>query len=234
MDQITPLKIGVVILLSGIPFMIALFFFLGRDAVPGAIDNLTAVGVCMGIAKYLKDLPKAEAEKIFSELEVVILLTGSEEAGDRGAEAFARAHAAEYNQIDTTVVNMESLSDSAMQKIVTKELTTNTVCTPKIYNLLAECAKELGINYKLQELPAIAGGTDCAGFFKGGLQVSGLEGIRYKDYLNWYHSDKDNLAIIHTEKRENSDSGTDYKTLNVRGAMVNCFKICVKYLEKLA
>jgi putative aminopeptidase FrvX len=112
------------------------------------------------------------------------LFTGSEEAGDRGAEAFGYAHSGEYNQIDSTVVNLESITDSYLQKIVAEEKTTRTKCDPAISDLLAQCAEELSIRAQKQVLPAIAGGTDCAGFAKGGLRVSGLEGIRYNTYLH--------------------------------------------------
>jgi hypothetical protein len=218
-------------LLVNLPHLIALFLFLGRDAVVGALDNLSAVGVVFGIADLIKNLNQDQRQKLLQETEIMILFTGAEEAGDRGAEAFSKLHAPEYNKIDTMVVNLESLTDSALQKIVVEEKTTRTKCDPRIYKLLGKAAEEMGIVYQFQALPEIAGGTDCAGFAKGGLAVSGLEGIRYSDYLQWYHSDRDNLDLINQDVRPDEDNGNDYKTLNVRGSMTNALKICAKYID---
>jgi hypothetical protein len=228
-NGISPEKLVIVILISGIPFFLALFLFLDKEAGPGVIDNLSAVGVCFGIAHTLKNYPIPE---LLKDIEIIILFTGAEEAGDRGAEAFAREHAKEFNQIDTTVVNLESLSDSNLQKIEIAEETTRVKCDPDIYTLLGEAAKELGIKFQFQALPSIAGGTDVAHFIKGGFRTSGLEGIRYSDYLHWYHTDRDSLDLIHLEKRPDVDNGKDHRSLNVRGAMMNAYRICMKYIEK--
>jgi hypothetical protein len=44
------LRVLVLLALNAVPFFISLFLFLGRNAVVGALDNLSAVGVCHGIA----------------------------------------------------------------------------------------------------------------------------------------------------------------------------------------
>jgi hypothetical protein len=197
------------------PFLLANFMFQGPGNVMGAVDNLSAVGV-LGIAEQLKIWRETHADQYPKNTEVVLLLTGSEEGGDRGAEAFARKHSAEYSQIQTDVVNLESLKDPTTLKIITKELTTRTICTPEISHLLAKAAQELSISAKFQDLPEISGGTDCHGFVKGGLRCSGIEGIKYEDYLSWYHTERDNLPLI--DKR-------------VEQAMCDTFRICLKYLN---
>lgn len=201
-----------------IPFLLSNFFFLGPETIKGAIDNLSAVGVALGIAEQLKNWRDAKSENYPKNTEVLVLLTGSEEGGDRGAEAFARRHAEEYKKIPTDVFNLESLKDPDSLKIITKELTTRTICTKEIYELIMESAIELNILAKFQDLPEISGGTDCHGFIKGGLRCSGIEGIKYEDYLSWYHTERDDIPLLDKE---------------TEATMCNTFQICMKYLEKL-
>lgn len=71
-----------------IPFYILLYFFCTfKVVVPGANDNLTGVLASVAVLKCLK-----ESGIRFEHTEVAVLLTGSEEAGLRGAFAWARKH----------------------------------------------------------------------------------------------------------------------------------------------
>ena len=131
--------------------------------------------------------------------------------------------------IDTTCVNLESLSESRYQKIFKSELAVDL--SPEVYNLLVKCCEELGIEYKLVDCPGVAGGTDARGLVKGGLKAAALEGIVWEDYLSYYHTDRDKLSIINKERRPCDDHGTNWSNRNVRCAMENGLKICLKYLE---
>ncbi len=130
------------------------------------------------------------------------------------------------------MVNLESLTECAYQGIFTRENTTRTDLSPEVYNLLAECCKDLDIKYKLEEMPGIAGGTDGAGFVRGGLKSASLIGLKYKDYLSYYHTDRDNLQLLNKQRKPLTDDGTDWTNRNIRGAMEMALKICLKYLEK--
>jgi len=212
--------------------IIGLFFWQGKKAVPGAIDNLTAVAISLCIAKILADWRQNTPDKYPQNTEVVIAIVGCEEAGQRGSEAFAAKHAAEYNAIDTTCVNFESVADSSMIKILSEEKTTGTKLAPEVYTLLDQCATELGITHMLEAQPAVSGGTDAAGFAWGGLKGSSLLGLKYQDYLAYQHTDYDNLDLINKERRPWADNGTNWRNRNVRGAMEQALCIAVRYLEK--
>ena len=211
--------------------IIALIFFISKKATPGATDNLTGVAVIMCVAKILNDWRSKYSDLFPQNTEIIISILGSEEIGLRGAKAFALKHAKEYNKIDTTVVNCDTLTESRYQKIFTRENTTRTDLSPEIYNLLIKCCEELNIKYVLKEMPGISGGTDAAGFIKGGLKASSLEGIVWGDYLSYYHTDRDNLDIINKKRKPCEDMGTKWNERNVRGAMENAVKIMLKYLE---
>jgi putative aminopeptidase FrvX len=160
---------------------------------------------------------------------VVIGIFGSEEPGCRGAEAFAQKHAEEYNKIDTTCVNFESLTETRHQGIFNKE---GTLEFPKeIVNLLAQCCEELGYEPDVGPCPPIAGGTDARGLAKYGLKASSLIGLQYKWYLHYYHTDRDNMDMINKERRPLDDPGTSWKNFNVRGAMEMALKVALQYLQ---
>jgi len=225
------IKIAQLLFLIIIPSAFALFFLTSKKATPGAVDNLTAVAVCLCISKILSEWKIKYPHLYPKKTEVIILISGSEEIGTRGAEAFAKRHAFDYNKIDTTCVNLESLTESRYQKIFTRENTTRINLSSDVYNLLAKCCEELGIEYQLIEMPAVAGGTDAAGFVRYGLKAASLEGIIWEDYLSYYHTDRDNLSMINKERRDCKDIGTSWNKRNIRCAMENALKICLKYLE---
>ncbi|MFX1393576.1 MAG: M28 family peptidase [Promethearchaeota archaeon] len=227
----TLLKVSQLLFLITIPSAIALFFLTSKKATPGAVDNLTAVAVCLCISKILSEWKQKYPHLCPKNTEVIILISGSEEIGTRGAEAFAKKHALDYNKIDTTCVNLESLTESRYQKIFTRENTTRVNLSFEVYNLLAKCCEELGIEYQLIEMPSVSGGTDAAGLVRYGLKAASLEGIIWKDYLSYYHTDRDNLSMINRERRDCNDIGSSWNKRNIRCAMENALKICLKYLE---
>ena len=106
----TIVKTAILQMIGATPSFIMLFFFTSRKAVPGAVDNLTAVATAMCVGKVVKEWKDQKPEYFPKNTEVVISIVGCEEIGLRGSEAFGKKHAAEYNKIDTTVVNLESLT----------------------------------------------------------------------------------------------------------------------------
>ena len=79
-----------------IPFEFAFLFFQSwTKSVPGASDNLSGCYVGMATIKAL-----AEAGVRFENTEVMLVCSGAEEAGLRGAKAFAKAHEKELKEMD--------------------------------------------------------------------------------------------------------------------------------------
>jgi Zn-dependent M28 family amino/carboxypeptidase len=185
------------------------------------------------LAKILKEWKEKYPNLYPQNTEVIIAIVGCEEVGLRGAEAFANKHAKEYNNIDTTCVNIDSLTESRWQTILKREDTTRTDLSPEVYNLLAECCKDLGIKHQIIKLSAFGGGTDAVGLIRGGLKAASLMGMSIQDYLYYYHTSRDDLNLLNKERRPCDDIGDSWKNRNVRCAMENALKICLKYLEKI-
>jgi len=228
----TILKTTIVLVLQALPSMFLHYFMFAnkKKAVPGALDNLSAVAPLMCIAKILKEWKEKYPELYPNNTEVQVVITGCEECGCKGAEQFALKHAEEYNNIDTTAVNMDTMAESRVQSIFNKEGLQDF--PPEINDLLIDCCDDLGYKYSIGACPPVAGGTDARGFMKYGLRASSLIGLNYKWYHHWYHTDRDNLDLVNKERRPLEDGGTSWKDFNVRGAMEMALKICLKYLEK--
>ena len=96
----------IVMLLLFAGFCRAVLFSNYKKVVQGANDNLTGSLAAVSILKYLK-----EADISYDDIEVTALITGSEEAGLRGAKAFAQKHLEECKQIPTMFIGFETLRD---------------------------------------------------------------------------------------------------------------------------
>lgn len=224
-------KTSILVLLNYAPFLTALFFFVSKKGVPGALDNLSACVIAVCVAKIVNDWKSNYPERVPKNTEVVVALFGSEESGCNGAEAFAKKHLEEYSRIDTTCVNMDTIEDPEVLRIFRRENSTRIDFTPEIYNLLAKCAEEVGVNYVLADQPWATGGSDASGLIKGGLKSGSLVNLCWKNYLYYYHTDKDDITLINKERRPCNKLG-EFPDLNIRCAFENCLKVCVRYLEK--
>jgi hypothetical protein len=81
---------------------------IGRTpAVPGANDNLSAVGALLGVARALRDEPVAG-------LRVLLVSTGSEESNSEGMQAFGRRHFDQLPRETTTIVALECIGSGRL------------------------------------------------------------------------------------------------------------------------
>ena len=148
----TVLSLLLIFTIQSIPFAIAFILFMGQKAVPGVMDNLSAVAICYQIAKTLALWRSNKQITDFQKIPKSLFFARCEEAGDRGCKDLAKRHAEEFNQIDTTVVNLESITDPDIQKIITKEVTGRTLCDPEIYNLLSKVADRCEVPHQFTEI----------------------------------------------------------------------------------
>lgn len=87
------------VFLAWIPILFtALFFENKKRPVMGANDDLTGCFISMAVVKYMQ-----QHDIRFENTEVWVVLTGSEEAGLRGAKAFCKAHKNELSDVETVL-----------------------------------------------------------------------------------------------------------------------------------
>lgn len=192
-----------------VPFIFGLYFMVNyRRVVDGANDNLS--GCYMGIA-LLKALKDEGIELENTELGVV--LTGSEEAGLRGAKAWCEAHKDEFNDVPTFIYSFDTIHDPNFLMVNYRDLNATVKADTDASDLFMEAADELNIQCKRGMVPPLGGATDSAAFAQAGLRSAGITGLNHK-LESYYHTRRDS-----------------YDNMNLDG-LADCFAATVKVLEK--
>ena len=139
-----------------IPFFLAFWRFADtRRVVPGANDNLTACYMAIAAIKALKD-----NDIRLENTEVVALITGSEEAGLRGATAFVKQHPdyAREENVETVFLTYETLRELQYLGIYDRDLNGTVKNDRAACDLYKKCAARHGMDLKFGSV--FAGATD--------------------------------------------------------------------------
>ena len=191
-----------------VPFLIGLYWMWNENLlVDGANDNLS--GCYMGIA-ILKALKEEGIE--FENTEVGVILTGSEEAGLRGAKAWCAAHKGEFDDVPTFIFSYDTIHDPKYLMTNYRDLNGTVKADKDVSDLFMEAAKELDISCKKGWVPPLGGATDSAAFAQAGFRATGVTGLNHK-LEDYYHTRRDT-----------------YDNMNEQG-LADCFAISVKALE---
>ena len=109
--------------------------------VDGANDNLT--GCYMGIA-VLKALKDAGIE--LEHTEIGVLISGAEEAGLRGAKAWAAAHKDDYKDVPTYIIAYDTIRESKYLQVNKRDLNASVKADEDISRRFKAAADSLGVN----------------------------------------------------------------------------------------
>ena len=177
--------------------------------VDGANDNLT--GCCMGIA-FLREMERLGIR--LENTEVGVILTGSEEAGLRGAKAWCEAHEGDYRDVPTCIVCYDTIHDPRKLTVNLKDLNSTVASDQELGMLFLQAAEEVNVPCRKGRVPLMGGSTDSAAFTQGGFRSVGITGLshRLEDY---YHTRRDTYDHL-------DESGLE-----------NCYKATVRFIEKM-
>ena len=192
-----------VIPLAGLYFMVS-----WHHIVDGANDNLS--GCYIGIS-ILNELKKEGIELENTEIDVI--LTGSEEAGLRGAKAWCEAHPHDFDDVPTFIYSYDTIYDPKYHMINYRNLNGTVKADKELCDLYLEAANDLGIHCIKGWVPPLGGATDDAAFSQAGFRAAGVTGLNHK-LENYYHTRRDT-----------------YDNMNPAG-LADCFATSVKVLEK--
>ena len=177
-----------------IPFFLAFWRFADtRQVVPGANDNLTACYMAIAAVKALKD-----NDIRLENTEVVALITGSEEAGLRGATAFVKQHPdyAREENVETVFLTYETLRELEYLGIYDRDLNGTVKNDRAACDLYQKCAARHGMNLKFGSV--FAGATDAAAFSKGGYRATSVAAMN-PEVEKYYHTRLDNYDNLSPE-----------------------------------
>ncbi|MDR3263000.1 MAG: M20/M25/M40 family metallo-hydrolase [Clostridiales bacterium] len=173
-----------------IVFWVALYKFHDKKVVvDGANDNLTACYVSLAVPKAFKE----DGIKL-KNTELCVLISGSEEAGLRGAKAFAAAHKEEFKDVETIVICMETLREAEHFSLYTKDINGIVKTDLDVAALVREAGKDNGVDLKYATVSL--GATDSGAFAQAGIKSTCLAAMSHnlQDYYHTRRDTKDNLA----------------------------------------
>lgn len=151
-----------------IPFEFAFLFFQSwTKSVPGASDNLSGCYVGMAVVKALD-----EAKVRFENTEVVVICSGSEEAGLRGSKAYAKAHEKELKEIPTCVVALYTFRDLETMAVYHRDLSGTLQHHDGTKVLVHDACANCGFDVKYESI--YIGGSDAASFTQRGIPATGF------------------------------------------------------------
>ena len=208
----TTMTLNLILSLIGfffIPWFIALCFMWNEKIiVDGANDNLS--GCYMGIA-ILKALKEQGIE--LEHTEIGVITTGSEEAGLRGAWAWAEAHKNDYKDVPTWIISYDTIREGKFLAANYRDLNATVALDKEVGDAFVEAADELGIKCSKGIIPPFGGATDAAAFKKfGGFKTISIGAMDY-NLQPYYHTRKDTWTNLDQE------------------ALADCYAVSVKMLE---
>lgn len=166
--EITVLKIlCLIFLILTIPEMVLIINFVNWGlVVPGANDNLTGVFGSMAVMQYLVD-----NDIRFENTEVVSISMACEEAGLRGAKAFAKAHAKEFadSGVETICICTDTLRDFDDMGIYNKDMSGTVKLDAKTAALTKKASQIAGLD--LPYANVFFGSSDAAAIVQGGMKA---------------------------------------------------------------
>ncbi len=190
-------------------FLLVGYTYDPKRVVDGANDNLT--GCYMGIA-VLREMERLGV--ILENTEIGVILTGSEEAGLRGAKAWCKAHEKDYNDVPVYIISYDTIHDPQKLMVNMKDLNSTVLSDRELGAAFMRAAEESDVPCIRGHIPLMGGATDSAAFTQGGFRSVGITGLSHilEDY---YHTRRDS-----------------WDNLNETG-LENCYKATVKFIETI-
>ena len=187
------LRILAIVMYITVPVLVmALKFCDYKRPVMGANDDLTGCFISCAAAKFLHD-----NDIRFENTEVAVLCAGGEEAGLRGAKAFAKENADMLHQdgVETIFVGFDTIRELDFIDIYEKDMTGMVKNDRRVAQLIQSACKEVG--YDNVHIGTIAlGSTDAAAMSQAKIPASSIVAMDPTP-ARYYHTrldDADNLS----------------------------------------
>jgi Zn-dependent M28 family amino/carboxypeptidase len=158
---------------------------------PGANDNLTGALASVGLARAVK-----EAGVVPENTEIIFMVTGSEEAGLCGADAYMRRHRSEWTDVETLFVALDTFRDLDYLRVYNRDLNGSKHHAPRLCALLQNAMRRNGLDHKFGNVHV--GASDAAAFTRAGLPAAALCGMDPTP-AHYYHCRRDSWEILDEE-----------------------------------
>ncbi len=157
---------------------------------PGAFDNASGVGVMLEVARVVMAL---DAKK-----PITFLATGAEEYGMCGALRYIQAHADEYDQENTYIINLDGLGVGNGVNMVTRYGIPPVHTTRTLADLFRASGESLGVRVSERYLP-IGVGLDSIPVASRGFETVTLTAGDVGRVALKIHSKRDQIGLLNAE-----------------------------------
>ncbi|MCD7775283.1 MAG: M28 family metallopeptidase [Clostridiales bacterium] len=178
--------------------MLTLYGFINFNVLsPGANDNLTGTMAAVSALKILD-----ESGIKFKNTDVVAMITDGEEAGLRGAKAYAKEHHDEFvnSGVETSVLCVDTLTDLPYLNVYNRDMTGTVKHDQKFCQLVMDAAKEAG-HEDLKFANVFFGSSDAAAFSQAGISATCLAAMDPAP-AEYYHNRRDSYDKLVPEAIE--------------------------------
>ncbi|MFX0139178.1 MAG: M28 family peptidase [Candidatus Hodarchaeota archaeon] len=209
------------LIIGGIPLITLLFFTSpGERAnkVPGAVDNLSAVAVVLGLGRYLKK----NKDIIPENTEIRLISFGCEEAFLRGAFRYVDTYLEELKEHNAECINIEIIQNTDKIIIMNYEPTTRTRHSEELVQKVYKAIESVDIKAKISRMGGdstlerligiTSGGTDATAFSKSGIKACTITSGNFLEISEYWHTPRDTFDKIK------------------QGALENALRVCIGYL----
>lgn len=177
-----------------VPLWISMYWMWDRKkTVDGANDNLTGCCLPISIAKMLKD-NNIQLEHT----ELVVLLAGSEEAGLRGAKAFAKQHKNDFKDATTRFICLDCLGNPKKIQVNYRDLNSVVKLDKETCDMFYESGKNVGVNVIKTIMPPFGGATNAPAYQKAGFKTCSIWCLS-TNLDGYYHTTKDKPDRLNKE-----------------------------------
>ena len=205
---------GVDVYTAGLRCLVFIPFFLlltitynPLRVVDGANDNLT--GCLMGMT-LLKEMEEQGIR--LESTEIGVILTGSEEAGLRGAKAWCEAHKEDYRDVPTCVISFDSIYNPDWLMVNRRDLNNTVDSDEDLCDYFLLAAEDAGVPCRDGKVPLFGGATDSAAFTQGGFRSIGITGLSHR-LERFYHTRLDTPENLSP------------------GALENCYRATAEFIR---
>ena len=140
------------------PLTIFTWGMLGKDAVPGAQDNLSGIAIAYEVLKTFAD-PNHKGRSVLKNTRLRFVSFGSEEKGLFGSRAYAALKKEELKAENAHLLNIDNVRVVNKISIIHRELLSGTSHSPVLIKGLQDSFTALNIPYKMAVAPI--GGSDA-------------------------------------------------------------------------
>jgi aminopeptidase YwaD len=189
--------------LIAIIFTGQLYFFISPEGSPGAGDNLIASAIALKIAEAFSR-KKNRGRTPLKNTRLIFLSFDGEEAGLRGARAYAKKHKEKLTSVPTYNINLDSIYDVNEIKFLRSDINGFVKLSRGMAKECAAISAALGYASKPYRMEFGAGATDAAELAKIGVEATTLIAmtIDLKNESFCYHTGLDTVDKIQPEAVE--------------------------------